>query len=92
MTDTPNTTDQTIESFYAGSLAGKLASMAAKLDRLAAAVRLAEENLDESSKRGGYAGVVANVQHEVLWGLANLNLDGLVRDAQLADKYRIKGE
>jgi hypothetical protein len=38
--------------------------------------------------RPSYADVARNVQHAVLWGLANLSLDGLTDAAQDADQAR----
>lgn len=63
-------------------------SVAEDLRRLAAAV---ERNIDDQSismrdLAPDHSAVASDILHTVMWGLANLHLDGLVRKAAEADR------
>jgi hypothetical protein len=79
-----------LELVYAQTLHGHLRAVAERLRRMADAVGRSAEDVAEvgTSRAPTYATIVYNVQHEVLWGLANLNLDNLVSDASEADRIR----
>jgi hypothetical protein len=63
--------------------AQKLRQMAEEVER---EVRRLPTN--DADRRNSHAQAVANVQHTVLWGLANMNLSELVADAYEADTAR----
>lgn len=91
--------NESIAEIYAKQLAGRVDSVAARLRRLAEdaeraanAVRQVPDQAIPTTLptvgRASFTGVVADLQHEILWGLANLNLDNLIRDAAEADLTR----
>lgn len=72
----------------------RLADMSVRLRDLADTMDQHAHRLDRVGSPGipTYAGVVGNVMHALLWGVANLNADGLVGPAADADIARTKGE
>lgn len=97
MTDssTPDPRERTVEQIQADFLAHTVTSIAEKLRRLAdGAERQAGQfaKVGESGHRASYASIAAEVQHDVLWGFVNLNLDRLVLEASDADVARKTGQ
>lgn len=81
-----------VEQYAAGHLRDRIQGVAARLRDLAERV---DRFADDVSRVGGpgrssYANVAAEVQHEVLWGLANLSLDGLTQAAETPDLARAR--
>lgn len=79
------------QNFTRGEYLGKAASIAAGLRRLADDVeRQAREVRDRiangpAADQSPHSYAASRVQHEVLWGLANLDLPGLTKAAAEAD-------
>lgn len=74
---------------FAASLRSRAASLretAATLDRLANAATALPGG---SSRYGSHAEVATKAQHEVLWSLANLNLENLTSAAYALDALRL---
>lgn len=98
MSDTPTGADRAtarvVEKSYANVIARQLGTIAGRLRDLADSAEREARDLTKvpGPGRATYASVVSRVQHEILWGLANLNLSSLTDNAQQADEYRIKGE
>jgi hypothetical protein len=94
MTEPNPVPDRAIEKSYAGRLASRLNAIAGRLRELAEWVEREATRLDAvpAPGRATYASVIGQVQHELIWGFANLSLADLTGDAQQADEYRIKGE
>jgi hypothetical protein len=87
-----NDTSQTREKHWRARLDHKSALVVAALRDLADSV---EQEAERSARVGmpgvpNYATVAHNVQHVVLWGLANLSLAGLTTIAYEADQERIQ--
>ncbi len=74
----------TADRVHAGILsrAAKLRKMADEVEQHAGRLAGVPDN-----PRRSYAGTVAEVQHTVLWGMANLGLDQMVGDAREADQW-----
>lgn len=70
------------------SAATRLRSLADDLDRHAKDA----EMVGQPQRPSSYAQVASTVQHDVLWGLANMSLDGLTTDAGDADIARATAE
>lgn len=66
-----------------GEIANQLRDLASNVDRYALDIEAVP-----TPGRSSYASIVSNVQHDVLWGLANLHLDNLARTAAEADVAR----
>jgi hypothetical protein len=81
---------RTFEEVAADQLRGRIEKVAARLRDLADEVERESRTFDRIGQRGrpSYAMVARNVQHAVLWGLANLSLDGLTDAAYDADQAR----
>lgn len=81
------------ESLNVRMLQDQLDVIAGGLHNLSDAVVQIREQLVRVPALGApnYATVVADVQHRVLWKLANLNLDGLTALAAEADVARERG-
>jgi hypothetical protein len=86
-----------IETQNRTSLVSRMQTVAARLRDLAADVeRYAEriENVPTAPVRSNvyvpYAEIVESAQSKVLWGVANLSLDGLTSDAAMADRFRLQ--
>lgn len=88
MTTSPDPND--LESVYRTMLAQRIAKVAAGLRDAADAVARYGAELDRvpSLSIASYTAVAAKVQHETLWMLSNLNLDGLTGLAHEIDEFR----
>lgn len=84
----------TVTEMNVAKLDRRLDAIAEQLNRMAAEVRQHRARLTKVPAPGltDYAGIAAEVQHVVLWGLANLAVDGLTRPAAEADASRARGE
>lgn len=69
--------------------ATSLRTLADALDRSADDVAKVTAGTTTSVHSSAYAHTASNVQHEVLWALANLNLDNLTVDAYDLDRLRL---
>lgn len=80
-----------VEDMYLKSLDRHLGNIVQQLHELADDVARHRTDLGRVPAPGlpMYAGVVGRVQHQVLWGLANLSLDGLAEIAANADVARL---
>lgn len=80
--------DRTLISIHADMLRSRMEKISARLRDMADAVDRHAADIDRvpTPGRASYGSVVASVQHEVLWGVANLSLDGLTSAA--ADAHR----
>lgn len=74
---------------HADELRNRLNTIAGKLKRLTETVESAASTLDRGHT--SYAAKAADVQYELLWGLANMDLPGLVTPASAADVARKTG-
>lgn len=53
----------------------------------------AESNIQRAERgKGTYGRVVGDIEHEIAWGVANLNMSGLMSTATDADIAHAKGE
>lgn len=89
---TPEAT--TVERMTTAMIQRRLTDITRRLRDMADEVERAQSRLNRVPAPGvpTYATVVSNVQHSVLWGLANLSIDGLTTLAAEADVAREKGE
>lgn len=78
---------RTLEGLAADQLISRINTVADRLRSLSDTVRQ-----QQRAPMRAYADLAAAVQHEVLWGLANLNLDGLTNAAAEADAARLAEE
>jgi hypothetical protein len=76
------------ESMHREQLKRRMRLVATSLHHLAVAADRAVADVVEVNDGDAYARIVGDLQHEVLWGLANLNLDSLVGSACGADVAR----
>jgi hypothetical protein len=85
---------ETIEEFRAKALRDSAAATAAGLRRIANEVEQEAGKLDRIGSPGyaTYGSVAESMLHAVMWGMANLRLERLARDATDADVARAKGE
>lgn len=91
--------DRTLAETYAQQIGRRLDNVAAKLrdlaDRTERAAQQARNVPNHTPPQAlptygnaTFTGVVGDVQHTILWGLANLQLSELTRDAAEADLAR----
>lgn len=83
---------RTLTDVHRQQLRRRLIAAAYRLRTLAEAVDREAHRLAEVPRPGAtsFVAVVANVQHEVTWAIANLSLPDLARDAAEADRDRIE--
>lgn len=76
---------------YAGRFAATAEHIAAKLERMAADVRRQAEihHLAPLMGQPAYGSALADILHTISWGLANLHLDSLARDATCAEATHV---
>ncbi len=81
----------THEEYGTRFLGEKIQRIAAGLRDLADAVERRTDEIGRVGRPGlpSYARIAQDVQHEVLWWLANLHLDSLTTDAYEADYGRL---
>jgi hypothetical protein len=79
-----------LEKMHAEFLASTIEQTAAKLRALADKVE-AEAASVRATSGTTYAANAATVIHEIMWGVANLNLDRLPRESSEADTARATG-
>lgn len=78
---------QALKTVHINSFGEKLDGIADRLRRLAEDVDRARSGVGKPGAMvGSYAEIAAEVQHTVLWGMANLNLDNLTIAARRADE------
>jgi hypothetical protein len=87
MSDEKPGVQRQIEEVSADMLKSRFERIANSLRRLADGADAASGDVDDAAegKRPNYSDIAARVQHEVLWGLANLGLDALISAARDAD-------
>jgi len=80
----------TVEEIARRTVRRRIQNAAQKLKNMAEEVERELRRLptDDADRRTTHAQAVVNVQHTILWGLANLNLSELVNDAYEADTAR----
>lgn len=80
----------TQEELATARLRRNIVAMAERLRKLADEVERETGAFDRVGSQGrpDYASVAVNVQHTVLWGVANLSLDKLTESAWWADEVR----
>ncbi len=84
--------DRSLTDIHATQLRRRVATVAASLRRLADTIEREAAHLpDTPGATVSFASVVASIQHEVSWGVANLNLSSLTCDAAEADRTRKEG-
>lgn len=83
--------DETNEQFAVRYLDKRIDAIAERIRDLAARVERSKvAGLDRPP--ASYGNVAAEVQHEALWGLANLHLDQLTVAAASADRGRVEDQ
>lgn len=92
MSDTDDRTTERVSAEFMArrirSAANRLRSLADDLERHAKDA----ETVGQPQRPSSYAQVASTVQHDLLWGMANMGLDGLTTDAWDADAARITVE
>lgn len=82
-----------LEKMSAQVLAESILEVASSLRDMADRVESSANLSVEGPQSGnGYADICSGVIHVLTWGIANLNLSRLVREASQADVARSKGE
>lgn len=85
-------TDRSLIDIHRIQIDHRITGVVAKLRRLADTVEREAKRLADIPGPGAtsFVSVVADVQHEVSWAVANLNLPELTRDAAEADRVRVE--
>lgn len=78
---------RTVESWERKFLEEKIDSAAAGLERIAEDIRRKKNSIDRPYF-ASYVNLVSEIIHEVTWGVANLNLEVMLRGATAADLDR----
>lgn len=73
------------EKVMAANLRRDLTQVGDRLRRMADTIERIAAEADAPDRSGSYADLASRVQHEVLWGVANLALDRLTREAYNLD-------
>ncbi len=86
--------DRSLAQIHAEMMKHRVQSISARLRDLADEVDRHAQNIDKVPAPGSatYGTIASRVAHTVLWGVANLHMDGLATDATDADIARTKGE
>lgn len=84
--------DRDMTPVYTNLLQSRIADVALRLRSLAATIDREASRVSGVPGPGiaTYSEIASSVQHEVLWGLANLHLDSLTSNAAEADRLRIE--
>lgn len=89
MSETTQLDPTSLEAVYVKMLRDKVATVADELRRMADRIESATaDTFDRGRPVASYAQAAERVQHEILWGVANLSLPSLASHAAATDLAR----